>query len=275
MGVAEEMGKDIIEATKQKGMISNDIEQFGAIRISPTAIRLAEDTKENAQLILQLFFDKKGGGRKYRIIEKINNVECGVYSLNAYFTPWEIAKVTPKIEVYIYNMQGDYRNGINNILSALRLVEEGRVLEISERMALHNETYTTEQIIERIKAILLANPLDNRFDVFNINNEISIGIVGRDRKSAYQNFADIIMEVAPENNAKTFKDECFSKNLFQTDGNNDCKDCQRTVPKKQCIQKGIRDDKMYDIKFGDEFVEEYMKVREEALSTKQEAEISS
>ncbi len=258
---------DDIESYKKEreNMFNNLKEQFNVIKISDSAVQLAIGKIYGHKLQLELVKDNKAGNRVYLFNEVVNGVKQGVYGNECFFKPSDISKKKVRIEEYIQNMQDDYTKNINTILMVLELIEKHRVLHINTKKEINVAIKTTEQIITAIKDYMLANPCDEKIALIEVKNKKEVGIVGRRNFTAYQNFKRILEEVAPENNAKLFKDECAGMGLFIRDDNNKCIDCLRTVPEKQRILEGIRGDKMYSFKFGDEFIEKYEKAREREI----------
>ena len=236
-------------------------EQLGGI-IDPGAASalLAEGTIYGNCLYLEMMTDNLNGGRFYRITEYHDGEKHGEFSPNNLFRPSELRKGRKKLEDLIYNLIDDYAPNINNILEEIELIETHRLLVVTPSTGkLNSGVVNADEVWCRLENFILDNPCDDRLMFVKIKNNNEVGIVGRGKYTAYQNFRRIIEEIAPENDAKKVKDAFRDLGNFITDNNNECLDCQRTIPKAQ--RGDMRGDKMFSLLLGPDIIDVVEKAR--------------
>lgn len=245
-----------------------NLKRYGGIKISDSSAQLAVGKIYKDTIIVELLTDELDGGRVYRIIEIHNGQKRGEYSKKCRFEPADLKDSSRRLEKHIGNMLDDFSDSINDVIAGLKIIETNRLLKItSSTKKINASVATTEAIIERLKDFMLANPLDDRLFSVEIAGELHVGIVGRGTNTVYKNFRRLMEEIAPENSAKSIKDEMRNKNILRVDRNDNCFDCQHSVPVEKRIDKigPIRGDKMISLDLGKAFALSFYKAREDAM----------
>lgn len=239
-------------------------EGYGAVFADDNLVYAGIGSMLGNKIRVEHLYERKNAQRVYSITEETANGEVrGKYSKKSIFNRNEVTGKSKRIENYILSFEDNYNETLNNIMEIIQIVESNRLLKVTRRAMLDSEVMTTEQIVERLGQFMINCISDERVIVVEMSGKVHAGIVGRGNKTAYQNFRSLISEIAPENDAKIFKDDCRAKDLLITDYNPHCNDCLKTLSKKDIMNNGVRGDSFYSFKFSDDVLEQIKVAYEE------------
>ncbi len=203
------------------------------------------------KLILEALLDKKLGIRKYRLYEELpDSSRLGEFSEEAVFEPNEIAEAnySQKIDRRIRAAVGKYSK--TDVKKRIAIIEKNHSMKHEKEI--NAEVLSEKQIVETLIKFFKDNMDDERLLFREIHSDPIVGIVGREDKTARENFNDIMLELFRGMNPKDIKDRLRIDGYFKTDYNRDCNDCQYTLASGVRKLYNIRGDKAYAFDFGED-----------------------
>lgn len=227
-------------------------------------------------LIIEMLWDKTGK-RKYHLDEIVEGEKVCINDASSYISPCKLKqdKLGSQLEDFISERWGDYTDSVQEIISFILDIERNRLLTIDRTQCLNCDLLTTKEIFQKIQEFMLDNPLDEKIGFVNNANMKLLGIVGRGKNTAYQNFQKLIAEIAPENIPAKVKEQMILEDMFITDQNSTCNDAQKTLSKTEREKLKIRGDKIYGFNFQKKFLNQFEQVYAKALAEqKAEEEIT-
>ena len=230
-------------------------------------VSLATDMYTMTSLMLRACKDNDEGIRKYQVIEKddATGKEFGTYSEKSFFSANEIRRACKRFQDRVEGFEGQYIDKFEDIMYMTNIIDRYRLLNHS--YIRNSEVLTTDEILHRLQEHMFDHPEDRRIVALKIGNEITVGVVGRDKRTAYKSVNSLLEEIAPCNKPKTFLDIYYNNKMCLKDNN---KTKQKTLSVPNRAKHEIYGDKMYVFDFGKEENElifdnynEYLKKKEE------------
>lgn len=228
---------------------------------------LYTDMYAKMSLILRAYKDNDEGIRKYQVFEKdaTTGKEFGTYSEKSFFSANEIRRACKRFQDRVEGFEGQYTDKFRDIMTMTNTIDKYRLLNHS--YIRNSEVLSTDEILHRLQEHMFDHPEDRRIVALMIGDEITVGVVGRDKRTAYKAVNSLLEEIAPCNKPKTFLDIYYNNqnNLKDND-----KTKQKTLSVPNRTKHEINGDKMYVFDFGKEVNElifdnynEYLKKKAE------------
>lgn len=208
-------------------------------------VQIAESLDGISRLFLRAIKPRKSC-LKYQIYEEINGISDYLENKDGIIKPNQILNSEHIVKSIIQNMTGYYEDDIDAIYPNITNIVKFRLL-VPETA--DSDFVNPEMVVEELKHWFEDHMNDLRVGIFIMQNQIHVAFVKRGQKTPYQIFREVLGEIAPANQPSKLKDWLFNHNYLEHDGNEVCRDCQKTISQYVMEEIGAVGDKCISFKF--------------------------
>ena len=169
------------------------------------------------------------------------------------YTPADFQKGSAKLRDAILSLPGDFKEKMEEILSALRIIEQFSLLESDYS---ENKSTSHSQLLEELKAFLIENASSRCFQEDVVKSEKLIYIAGTSGRTAKQQMNKIIQQIS-DNSAVNFVNWLDLENKLKHDSNKKV----LTINKEKALELEISQS-VYAIKVDDKFFQDFKEAKE-------------